>query len=226
MQEKGERILGVNLPLATKSSSTSNLTLTISAALWRRRPVSVHPARAVATFCCKNCSMRSKVCSTFPVMTIKKSTEKLTASKSVDAVPSAIALQLDQLVGAIVGSTTVGIPVGDGATVVGSMGAAEDGATTVGSLGAAGACDRVGSSEQYLGYFVGSCVNVGRGDTVGATGDLVLAFPLLVGLAVIDGAGEWVGFLVFLTFVGAGEVVGVGSSTQGFSALLDPLPLP
>jgi hypothetical protein len=61
---------------------------------------------------------------------------------------------------------------------------------------------------------------------VGATGDFVLAFPLLVGLAVIDGAGEWVGYLVFLTFVGAGDEVGVGSSTQGFSALLDPLPLP
>jgi hypothetical protein len=61
---------------------------------------------------------------------------------------------------------------------------------------------------------------------VGATGDLVLAFPLLVGLAVIDGAGERVGDLVFLTFVGAGDVVGVGCSSHSFSALLDPLPLP
>lgn len=189
------------------------------AASWsRRRLVSVQPATTVATFCCKNCSMRSKVSSTFPVMTIKKSTEKLTTSRSVVAVPAAIALQLGQLVDdAIVGSVVVE-PV------------AVDGATTVGSLGAAaGACDKVGSSEQYFGYFVGFCVYVGRGDTVGATGDLVLAFPPLVGLAVIDGAGEWVGFLVFLTFVGADDDVGVGSSTQStavliVSALLDPLP--
>jgi hypothetical protein len=119
-------------------------------------------------------------------------------------------------VGDIVGSSVAGIVAGVGATIVGSLGAV-----------AAGACeDMVGSSEQYLGYLVGFCVYVGRGDTVGATGDLVLAFPLLVGLAVNDGAGEWVGFLVFFTFDGAGDEVGVGSSTQGFSALLDPLPLP
>ena len=90
--------------------------------------------------------MRTKVSGTFPVTRIKKSTEKLTASKSVVAVPAAIASQLDQLVvAAIVGSVVVVLVDGDGATIVGS-------------LGAAGACDSVGSSEQYLGYFVGFCV--------------------------------------------------------------------
>lgn len=85
-----------------------------------------------------------------------------------------------------------------------------------------GTGDSVGSSsEQYLGYFVGFGVNVGRGETVGVVGALVLALPPLVGLAVIDGAGETVGDLVFLTFVGAGEDVGVGSSRQSL-----PLPVP
>jgi hypothetical protein len=155
--------------------------------------------------------MRSKVSSTSPVMTTKKSTEKFTTSKSVVAVPAAIALQLGQLVGAIVGSIVVGLAVGSGGNTVG--------------LGELGAGDRVGSSEQYLGGFVGLGVNVGRGDTVGVTGDLVFAFPLLVGLKVIDGAGDTVGDLVFFTFVGAGDDPGVGSWTHfpDFPDLLDAL---